>query len=301
MWGSIGRAASQGQKPSVPPSPFAGIRSASPFCSIGCNVSWKTAARVPITNTGTTSARVATPTSQPKANSTQSTPAQTPAAQQRTGATFQRASSTGANFSWRQVFGMSGSSSQRRMEDEMESRKSAVSLRGSASLRPKHADYKALKFDPQVVSDILTKSHGCKRKYNVGGKMFECTHNLWADYTPDAIKILTAQRERFLALGSRQRGCAMYNAVQFPTVQDVLGESAQERGRRKQKSVIYTVGTIAALQREVCRFGFLAHYPGSVPTLNRMIDRKASGLLAYDVPQCDRAAGGHSVADRVER
>eukprot|EP00965_Chrysotila_dentata_P070431 2327508-Pleurochrysis_carterae.AAC.1 len=45
---------------------------------------------------------------------------------------------------------------------------------------------------------------------------------------------------------------------------------------------MYTIGTTAALQRQVCRSIFLAHYPLSPATLDPLITRKAKGLPAYD-------------------
>lgn len=77
----------------------------------------------------------------------------------------------------------------------------------------------------------------------------------------------------------------------------MLREPEHEKTRRSKNSVIFTVGATAALQRRVCVFGFLANYPTSKPTLDRMIARKAAGLPAYD-PR-DSSTEDDGVAERV--
>eukprot|EP00965_Chrysotila_dentata_P137287 4541107-Pleurochrysis_carterae.AAC.2 len=72
--------------------------------------------------------------------------------------------------------------------------------------------------------------------------------------------------------------------------------------RRKEDTVLYTVGTTAALQRQVCRHGFLANYPVSPSTLNRMIERKAAGLPAYEPKGFSTpAADAGEVAQSLDR
>eukprot|EP00965_Chrysotila_dentata_P040771 1351845-Pleurochrysis_carterae.AAC.1 len=110
--------------------------------------------------------------------------------------------STGSTFSsWQSVYGKSGISSfQERTQDEKEARNTtSPSLIGSKSLRPKHSDYSQKVLSEKDATSIITTEHGCAHKFKGPyGKMFECTHGLWATAVPEAVHVFHQQQERFL-------------------------------------------------------------------------------------------------------
>eukprot|EP00965_Chrysotila_dentata_P231122 6198166-Pleurochrysis_carterae.AAC.1 len=169
----------------------------------------------------------------------------------------------------RGFYGSSSYASTSRTYDEAEERERVASAR---TKRPSHSEYAARLLTPAAIQAVIIGAHQCRNRWDCGGQSVQCQHQLWAVETSDAVQVLARQRQAFLALNSKGRAQAVYDALSFEAaVGDLHGSSTWQQPLRK---VIYRTGPAADRSRSVCREMFLEHFPTSLASLKRRIQEK---------------------------
>ena len=155
--------------------------------------------------------------------------------------------------------------------------------RESRKARPSHAEYALQQCASTLVRSLVIDSHKCHNHWEDHGEEVECHHQLWARSIPGSVDVLRKARTDFLALGTKERGNAVLAALAFDE-SNQLHRPGVEGGivwRPPISKVLYRVGPTPDRQRTVCRFIFLAHYPVSLATLKRIVQRKRLGAELY--------------------
>eukprot|EP00965_Chrysotila_dentata_P206407 6183516-Pleurochrysis_carterae.AAC.1 len=109
----------------------------------------------------------------------------------------------------RGFYGASSYTSASRTYNETEERRRRAHARKK---RPSHADYAEELLKPAAIQAVITGSHKCRNRWHDGVQSVPCQHGLWAHVVHEAAEALTCQRKAFLALNSKERAQAVYDA-----------------------------------------------------------------------------------------
>ena len=170
------------------------------------------------------------------------------------------------------LYGAARRCSHKRMRAEAE-------MGGAArSSRPTHQAYTAAALSSATIQQLVLGAHQCRQMWMEEDELVPCNHRLWSRTFPAAVAALTKQREAFLAQSSKQRGHDVFAALTFGDASQLHGPAAWTPPVSR---VVYRVGPTPEQQRVVCREVFLAHYPISLATLKRLVQRKRVGAAAY--------------------
>ena len=150
------------------------------------------------------------------------------------------------------------------------------------NVRPSHAEYALQQCAPARVRGLVINDHKCHHAWRDGNEEVQCHHQLWARSITGSVDALQKARSDFLALGTKERGNAVLAALAFAEVQQLHPDAgAGVAWKPPVAKVMFRVGPTADHQRTVCRSIFLAHYPVSLATLKRVVQRKRIGAELY--------------------